>query len=41
MNKHVRRVIVSVALLSAFGLVAAAPAAAQVESARVRVDGMF
>ncbi len=40
MNKQVRRAIFFVALLSAFGLVAAAPVTVQVESARVRVDGM-
>ncbi len=41
MNKQVRRAILTIALLSAFGLVAAAPVAAQVESARVHVDGMY
>lgn len=40
MNSKVRRTIFSAVLLSAFWLTAAAPLAAQVESARVRIDGM-
>ena len=38
MNSQVRRTIFSVALLSVFWLTEAVPLAAQVESARVRID---
>ncbi len=40
MNSKVRRTIFSVALLSVFWLPSAVPLAAQVDSARVRIDGM-